>query len=507
MSQTFTIDTPAILSFDFKWLTDEEDQAPQFDDIFHVTLNGTTILSHSVDMPEVNTSPYPDLATDDVWYTVSSLGPTNGSDFEDGASPWFAQLYPIPAAGTYTLEFLVSDNGNHSVDSGLLVDNVRLDGALLTHTAAPADPVVTIKAVEVISSFLVADVVGVVGSTEEEDAGLWRLLLHESDNVWEIATDSDLTDPQGLWLTKPTNVLWTIDDDGDELWVIEDTCSGKVTLVSPADGTLIPSTSEVDVEWAAVNGAKKYDVKYDSTWLDPPTSKTKTTLTGLTAGRSYDWKVRVAVGAPWHSRWSSQWEFSLAPMAPVNLVPENGAQNMPLMPSFNWTAVPDAIVYQFELGLEPDFSDATMVETTLTFLTWGTELLYDHNYYWRVRAETETGFSDWCLSNFHTRVEAIPPVTVEPPPTPTINLPQPTVTVVPPDVNVTLPPPQVTVVPPDITVDVPPVVTVTQQPQPTLVLPEREEPGTPVYIWVIVAIGAILTIAVIVLIIRTRRVV
>jgi hypothetical protein len=298
-----------------------------------------------------------------------------------------------------------------------------------------------------------------------------------------------------------------VDDDDNELWVIEDTCSGKVTLVSPADGTLLPATDEADIEWEAVNGAKKYDVKYDSTWLDPPTSKTAITLTGLTAGKTYDWKARVAVGAPWHSRWSSSWEFSMAPMAPINQVPVNGAQNMPLLPSFGWTAVPGAISYDFELGMAPDFSDATAVTTTVTFLTWEVELLNDQNYYWRVRAVTATGVSAWCESNFHTRVEAIPPVTVEPPPTPTINLPQPTVTVVPPDVNVTLPPPQVTVVPPDITVDVPPVVTVTQQPQPTLVLPEEEDPGTPVYIWVIVAIGAVLTIAVIVLIIRTRRVV
>jgi hypothetical protein len=118
-------------------------------------------------------------------------------------------------------------------------------------------------------------------------------------------------------------------------------------------------------------------------------------------------------------------------------------------------------------------------------------------------------YSGWCFSNFHTRVEAIPPVTIEPPPTPTIDitLPAPQVTVVPPDVDVTLPAPQVTVVPPDVTVDVPPVVTVTQQAPPTLVLPDEPDPGTPVYIWVIVAIGAILTIAVIVLIIRTRRVV
>ena len=36
---------------------------------------------------------------------------------------------------------------------------------------------------------------------------------------------------------------------------------------------------------------------------------------------------------------------------------------------------------------------------------------------------------------------------------------------------------------------------------------EMPEAETPIYIWIIVAIGAVLTIAVIVLIIRTRRVV
>ena len=66
---------------------------------------------------------------------------------------------------------------------------------------------------------------------------------------------------------------------------------------------------------------------------------------------------------------------------------------MPLLPSFGWTAVPAAVSYDFELGIAADFSDATQVTTTVTFLTWGTELLYDQNYYWRVRAVTATGVS------------------------------------------------------------------------------------------------------------------
>jgi hypothetical protein len=97
--------------------------------------------------------------------------------------------------------------------------------------------------------------------------------------------------------------------------------------------------------------------------------------------------------------------------------------------------------------------------------------------------------------------EGIPPVTVEPPPTPTITV------SVPPPVVTTQPAPTITVEPPDVIVTVPQptttVVTVTQAP-PIVNIPEDE---TPVYIWVIVAIGALLTIAVIVLIVRTRRVV
>ena len=250
---------------------------------------------------------------------------------------------------------------------------------------------------------------------------------------------------------------------------------------------------------------------------------------------------------PWTSRWSSDVTFyTLECVAtPVNIVPYNGMQDAPLLPSFLWdhgsceepngTVTPtmtptlgesNAEYFEFQLSTDPAVdSDGfisglvagtpTNIDAPTMAYTQTDELAYDTNHYWIVRAVStdslsgEMAYSGWCFSNFHTRVEAIPPVTIEPPPTPTIDitLPAPQVTVVPPDVDVTLPAPQVTVVPPDVTVDVPPVVTVTQQAPPTLVIPEAEDPGTPVYIWVIVAIGAILTIAVIVLIIRTRRVV
>jgi uncharacterized protein YaiE (UPF0345 family) len=373
---------------------------------------------------------------------------------------------------------------------------------------------------------------------------LERLLLHEDDNVWEMsAEDADLEDPVGLWGTTDSNVLWTIDSDDAELWALEDTLAGMVTGVVVSDETI----SSADVEWDAMTGAEWYEVCWDDSedWIDD----TEGTIVGLSDDTEYEVRVRVATqyaddpsngidpgDSPWSSRWSIAVTFyTLEYVAtPFNLVPYNGMQDAPLLPSFVWgesngesyVDLSNAEYFEFQLSTDPAVDEDGFISgiiagtpaeidyPTMAY-TQTEELAYDTNHYWIVRAVSddslsgEMAYSDWCFSNFHTRVEEIPPVTIEPAPTPTIELPQPTVavTVVPPDVNVELPPPQVTVVPPDIVVDVPAVVTVTQNPVPTIQMPPEEDPGTPVYIWIIVAIGAVLTIAVIVLLIRNRRVV
>lgn len=123
LSQTF-LSGDGILSFYWCWLTDEEDQDPLFDDFFLVRLDGKIILSGSVDKtPEQ--SPFPNIQTDDIAYSVSSPGPTSGSSFGDGRSVF--QMFSIPiSAGYHTIEFIVADAGNHIIDSGLLIDDVKI---------------------------------------------------------------------------------------------------------------------------------------------------------------------------------------------------------------------------------------------------------------------------------------------------------------------------------------------------------------------------------------------
>ena len=348
------------------------------------------------------------------------------------------------------------------------------------------------------------------------DSAMYRLLLHEPDNIWEEA----LLPYAGwyTWYSEGTNIIWNV-VDGNMLYAFEDFVSGKVQDATATEVNVSPATAtkDVAVSWTHLKGAWEYEIKFTDGmfWYvatpnyDVPAGKTAgDTLTAvvqdLNFATEYDFYVRVAVGEPYMSRWSAEatevtgWYI----LPPNPEVPAQGLQGAPLLPSFVWEAAYGAASYDFQLSTSPSFASLLVdINTTDTGYTATTELAYDTNHYWRVRSVAPDGTkSAWCtIQNFHTRTEEQPPVVIPPAETPIVNvtMPAPQVTVVAPDV---------TVVPPDITVDVPAVVTVTQPPPTTFVLP-TDDTGTPVYIWIIVAIGAVLTIAVIVLIIRTRRVV
>jgi hypothetical protein len=314
-----------------------------------------------------------------------------------------------------------------------------------------------------------------------------------------------------------SNTLYAIDTTGWRIRTYTDTLnvSGSGVVVSAI------TTISATVSWTDLANAATYTVVVNTTAqtnfytaansagvvVGVNNALNTAAITGLVPGVAYN--VSVWANAP-----VSSYLFNAAavpfttlpapPVAPANLVPANGAINIPILgPAFAWAppvGVPGITGYNFELTTDPTFAAITVgtASPAVPYLVWATALEYETAYYWRVQAVTATGVSVWVTSVFTTVIEAIPPVTVEPPlpqPTPTIILPTPTVTVVPPDVVVT-------VVPPDITVDIP-------QPTTTIIQPVIEMPDevTPAYIWAIVAIGGLLVIAVIILIIRTRRVV
>jgi len=121
-------------------------------------------------------------------------------------------------------------------------------------------------------------------------------------------------------------------------------------------------------------------------------------------------------------------------------------------------------------------------------------LMPETTYYWRVRADA-TGpiYSPWsAVRSFTigTLPEAAAPVIIrQPPPAPVIEVP---------------PAPEIVLQPPDIILPAPPAPT----PAPEIVIPAAPAPAPAVPSWAIYAIiiiGAVLVIALIVLIMRTRR--
>ncbi len=269
----------------------------------------------------------------------------------------------------------------------------------------------------------------------------------------------------------------------------EDILSIAPVLSGPKDGTATPGTS-VTLTWKAMTSPIRIyyqiDVATDSSFAnittDGDTYGTAITFTGLNPGTKYWWRVYAddTAGSRLTSKKSAYWTFTpkLASTGTTSLTtaPAPGAIDVSLRPTFQWGAVASATSYEMEFADNPFFANASVKKPlTHTTWTWDTDLEYSTTYYWRVRAVKSgrgilTNMSSWSEASFTTMGKPAPPAAPAAPP-------QITVQPAPP-----APPAQVTI-----------------QPAPPSAV-------TPAVIWAIIIIGAVLVIAVIVLIVRTRRV-
>jgi len=127
LSYIFTTTAPdQAMSLRWAFLTSEQDENDPFDDILEVRVDGVTVLARSVNKPGGG-SPFPDApAADGVARTVTSSGTTNGSSYVDGASPFDQLCVVIASAGSHTVEIAVADQADQAVDSGVLIDDLRV---------------------------------------------------------------------------------------------------------------------------------------------------------------------------------------------------------------------------------------------------------------------------------------------------------------------------------------------------------------------------------------------
>jgi len=255
-----------------------------------------------------------------------------------------------------------------------------------------------------------------------------------------------------------------------------DTLTGTPTQSSPADGALLTTPTTATIVWGAVTGATNYDYIMNGAAAVPTAGATSVAL-GFGAGSTNTWSVRVL--SPIKSRYSATQSFTTALAATGGLAgvvfPQIGATGVEIDTTFTWPVVAGAIGYEFviaeDLGRENKFEIIDYSATTSENVhKLREELKYDTTYYWRVRATSATTTGAWTASSFTTMKEPeeeLPPVIVEENPTPPA---------------------------PEIILEIPP------SPAPVQVIPDY-------LLWVIIGVGAVLIISVIVLIVRTRRVV
>jgi hypothetical protein len=180
------------------------------------------------------------------------------------------------------------------------------------------------------------------------------------------------------------------------------------------------------------------------------------------AGAIYWWRirsVRSATGQIAASPWSEPRSFTVKAGFIVNtpyygvqlLAPDNGCMACRVKPaSFSWSPWKEATKYEFVLGKDPEFKSQAVTATTgATGYEYSGTLDYSTNYFWRVRALEVKGLiipGDWSAT-FSFQTEPAP----APPSTPAAG------------------------------------------------------PATPLWVWVVIALGAVLLIAVIVLVMKSRR--
>jgi hypothetical protein len=449
------------------------------------TVSGTIAVKYICD----ESSPYSDTCTCDITIDAETLTVISGT-IADGEPLAILNYNLFCASGAYA----------GAMDGDITVVGL-INGGIGTIVIDPpitlADCVICyppMSIFEVISSNLTADITSTV--TSAHPTGVWRTLnpmdlmppKYPALVEWEFLnlgaphvlrhpeadTFTHSVYPDDLWLTTASNMLWALDATSSPtsylnyIWMWEDPLAAQVIQVSPADGALLATETFATLEWDDLDAATMYEVKvYEEcpeclnplemklfgTYYTTVAGETCIKITGLTAGTKYFWKVRVACDSPQVSKWSDLHSFDTALSTTIRCSPECGAEDITLTPNFSWSKVTGATGYEVEVATDEEFTNIVASgETSIEAWDCTAELDYSTTYYWRVRAVKDGVYSGWTYCLFSTMDE--------PEPTP--------------------------------------------EPVEPVVIEETEI--TPTWIWVIIGIGGALTIAVIILIVTTRRV-
>ena len=168
------------------------------------------------------------------------------------------------------------------------------------------------------------------------------------------------------------------------------------------------TTNGANINWSAVTNATSYAVEYKlnsaATWtvLNATQTTTSASLTNLTAGTAYNWRVRATCATGAGNYATANFTTTAAEALCGNPTGLSTTSITTTTATLSWTAVANATSYALEYKLNTSATwtvfNVTLSTTTanLTGLTAGTA------YNWRVRANCANGSGTYVSVNFTT---------------------------------------------------------------------------------------------------------
>jgi len=196
-------------------------------------------------------------------------------------------------------------------------------------------------------------------------------------------------------------------------------------LVAPADAATGQQLS-LALAWNAAAGAATYSLQVaaDSNFAsivaaDSLIADTTQTVGGLLNSTTYYWRVasRNPIGMSGWSVRRSFTTFAATLQTPTLASPQNGATGVLLPATLAWSTVANASTYEVQVSGVNDFSTVLIDDATLTSGSKPLSgLLNSTTYYWRVRAKSLSGTSNWTDPWTFTTIITVPatPVLVLP---------------------------------------------------------------------------------------------
>jgi hypothetical protein len=180
-------------------------------------------------------------------------------------------------------------------------------------------------------------------------------------------------------------------------------------LNSPENGSYNISVENIILEWNAASGAENYDLQVatNSSFSAPLAidytyiNGTLQTISSLEPNTTYYWHVESRNSNGQVSGWSNFWYFTTGndtrpPTTPRLIGPYNRDVGLPTNITLFWEKSSGANSYDVQVATDYNFSYLAINNTDIANESYKVYYLDDNTeYYWRVRAVNDNGYSDW----------------------------------------------------------------------------------------------------------------